>query len=224
MSVIAEFSVPAESFLLKETLSAVPDMAVEIQQVVAHSHDKLVPFLWVHHGDKERFDEFIRNDSTLDDVVLLDEFDRGTSYRGTWAKHAGGVAYAYVEAGATILEATGQGGTWTLRMRFDDDNAVSDFHEYCRENGLPFTLNELYHPSQPMAGGQYGLTPPQRETLVAAFECGYYEIPRTISMTDLAKELGTTQQTLSKRFRRAYFSMIKNTLIVSGLEESTNRE
>lgn len=219
MSVIAEFTVPAESFLLGETLSAVPDVTVEIQQVVAHSHTKLVPFFWVHHGDKEKFDALVRDDSTLEDVVLLDEFERGTSYRGTWTEHAGGIAYAYVEAGATILEATGQEEMWTLRLRFDVNEAVSRFHEYCREEDLSFTLNQLYRPSQPMAGGQYGLTPVQRETLVTAFERGYYDVPRTISMTDLATELGTTQQTLSKRFRQAHSNIIENTLLVSERKE-----
>lgn len=224
MSVIGEFTVPSSSFLLEESLAEVPEMVVEVQRVVAQSAESLIPYFWVHHGDKDEFDAAIRNDSTLADVTLLDEFERGTSYRGTWTGHAEGIAYAYTDTGATILEATGQGETWTLRMHFDDDEGMTDFHQYCGRKDIPFTLDRLYHPSEPMAGGQYGLTPTQRETLVTAFRSGYYTVPRTRNMSELAEELGTSQQALSKNFRRAHASLIENTLVVSEEESMTTSE
>lgn len=218
MSVIGEFTVPSGSFLLGDTLQELSEIVVELERVVAHSHDRLVPFFWVHRGDREAFDETVHDDPTLEDVVCLDEFDRGTSYRGTWTERAEGVAYAYIEAGATILEATGQGASWTLRLRFDDDESVSAFHRHCLEEDISFRLDQLYYPSQPKAGGQYGLSERERETLVDALECGYYEIPRDVSMTELADELGTSQQNLSKRFRSAHATLVENTLVVTDEE------
>lgn len=222
MSQIGEFTVPTEAFLLADTLKQVPEMVVELHKVVSHSRDKLVPYFWVHHGDKEEFDTAIRHDSTLKDVVLLDEFERGTSYRGTWTENAEGIAYGYIEAGATILDATGQNDTWTLRMRFDDEESLHDFHEYCHGEDIPFTLDHLYRPTQPMAGGQFGLTESQRERLVYAFQRGYFDAPREVNMTELAEELDTTQQTLSTQFRRAYSALIESTLVVSGENRMTN--
>ena len=224
MSRIGEFTVPSEAFLLADAMEEVPEMVVELQKVVAHSSEKLVPYLWVHHGDKEEFDAAIRRDSTLEDVVLLDEFERGSSYRGTWTENAEGIAYSYIEAGATILEATGQDDIWTLRMRFDDEDALVDFHDYCREREIPFVLNYLYHPTQPKAGGQFGLTGSQRERLVYAFQRGFFSVPRELNMSELAAELDTTQQTLSKQFRRAYFSLIESTLVVSNEAAMTNAD
>lgn len=224
MSRIGGFTVPTDAFLLADTLEKVPEMVVELHKVVAHSHGKLVPYFWVHHGDKEEFDTAIRRDSTLEDVVLLDEFERGTSYRGTWAENAEGIAYGYIEAGATILEATGQNDMWSLRLRFDDEESLQDFHEYCRREDIPFTLNQLYNPTQPMAGGQFGLTDAQRERLVYAFQRGFFDVPREVNMTELAEELDTTQQALSKQFRRAYFALIESTLVVSDENTMMNSE
>lgn len=221
MSVIAEFRVPSESFLLGDSLRAAPEVVVELQRVVAHSEEELVPFFWVQYGDQETFDEMLHQDPTLEDIVVLDEFKRGTSYRGTWTKFAKGIAHAYMQEGAAILEATGQSDTWTLRMRFDNDESVSNFHRYCQREDIKFTLQQLYHPSQPMAGGQYGLEPTERETLVTAIQRGYYDVPRNVNMTDLAEELEATQQTLSERFRRAHAALIANTLVVSDEEWTT---
>lgn len=214
MSRIGEFTVPSESFLLADALEAVPEMVVELQEVVAHDQEKLVPFFWVHHGDKSTFDTAIRNDSTLEKVKLLDEFERGTSYRGVWTRNAEGVAYGYAEAGATILEATGQADSWTLRMRFDGQDALGKFQSFCRENGIAFTLEQLYNPSQPMAGGQFGLSDVQRERLVHAYQRGLFNVPRETTLGELAEEFGTTQQALSAQFRKAHSELIENTLIV----------
>jgi predicted DNA binding protein len=223
MSRIGEFTVPANAFFLADTLNTVPEMVVEIQKIVAHSRDELAPYFWVHHGDKEKFDDAIRHDATLENVVLLDEFERGTSYRGTWTRNAEAVAYGYIEAGATILEATGQNETWTLRMQFDDQDALTDFQEYCHKKQIPFTLEQLYNPTQPMGGGQFGLTEMQHERLVYAYQRGYFDVPRQVSMVDLAQEFDTTQQTLSKQFRRAFANLIGNTLVVRpGGGERTN--
>lgn len=46
MSIIAEFSVPAEEFALYETLCEVPGMTVEVERVVAHEADCIVPYFW----------------------------------------------------------------------------------------------------------------------------------------------------------------------------------
>ncbi|WP_394349503.1 helix-turn-helix domain-containing protein [Natronococcus pandeyae] len=51
--------------------------------------------------------------------------------------------------------------------------------------------------------GRRGLTTPQREALACAVRHGYFEIPRRISLEELAAELGVTHQALSERLRRA---------------------
>lgn len=62
---------------------------------------------------------------------------------------------------------------------------------------------------------QLGLTPEQYETLVAAVEHGYFEIPREVSMQDLAEELGVSHQALSERLRRAYETLVTAELDVN---------
>ncbi|MFC4356947.1 bacterio-opsin activator domain-containing protein [Halobium salinum] len=219
MSVIAEFTVPADAFLLSDALSAAPEATVEIQRVVANAPDELMPVFWVA-GDVAGFDEAVREDDSVTDVTRLDDLDRGTSYRATWTRNAESIAYAYLETGAAILEANARDDTWRLRMRFDDDESLGRFDDYCREHGLPFELERLYRPEEPMAGGRFGLTPKQRRSLVGALERGYYAVPRELTMSDLAAELGVTQQALSQRLRRAHGTLVENTLVISSPAEA----
>lgn len=221
MSVIAEFTVPADTLALSETLEEVPEMIVEIERVVAHDDERVMPYFWVRGGDYTEFETAVKDDPTTRNITKLDEYEDGTLYRAEWTQNIEGIVYAYLETGATIVEATGRADNWELRMRFDDEQLVADFQQFCRQNDISFELTRLYHPTEPMAGGQFGLSPKQRTALVTALEHGYFDIPREVSMDELADELGIAQQSFSKRLRRAHRNMVTNVLTVNHPDDDT---
>nr|WP_255473553.1 helix-turn-helix domain-containing protein [Halogeometricum sp. CBA1124] len=47
------------------------------------------------------------------------------------------------------------------------------------------------------------MTDLQRETLALAIRRGYFEVPRSATLSDLAAELGVSKQAVSERLRRA---------------------
>ena len=59
----------------------------------------------------------------------------------------------------------------------------------------------------------YGVTQPQRETLMRAVQRGYYSIPRQMSTQDLAEDLDISDQAVTERLRRAIVTLTENTLI-----------
>lgn len=223
MSVIAEYTVSPDSLALSETLNELPGMIVEIGRVVAHGQDRVMPYFWVQGEEYEKFERLVQTDPTTTDVTKLDSYEDGTLYRATWVEQIEGIVYPYTGIGATIIEATGHADGWELRMRFDEERLVSEFGAYCRDNAIPFELNRLYHPSEPMAGGQYGLSPKQRAALVTALECGCFDIPRNTTMGEVADVLGISQQSLSKRLRRAHRNLVTNVLTVGSRREDATR-
>ena len=212
MSIVAEFSVKSDDFALSRSLTEAPQMVVEIEQVVATLEDKVMPYFWVSGGDHGEFEEAFQNDESVTDIVRVDQADDAILYRAEWTENVETIVYAYLELGATILQAVGRDRNWELRMRFDDRASLSKFEEYCEEHGIAFELNRLQEQEQPMASAQYDLTTKQRETLVTALNEGYYEVPQAISMSELADEMGVSQQALSKRFHAAHRNLITSTL------------
>lgn len=215
MSVIAEFSVESEDFALHHALTAAPHMIVEIERVVATMEDRVMPYFWVTGGDREEFEQAFHNDDTVTNITAIDEVDGARLYRAEWTDNIETIVYAYVEIGATILQATGQDENWELRMRFDGRDKLSKFQEYCDENDISFELNRLNDQEQPMVCAQYDLTPKQRETLVTALEAGYYNTPQDVTMSEIADEFEITQQGLSKRLHAAHRNLIRSTLTIN---------
>ena len=215
MSVIAEFTVKSEDFALHHALTAAPGMVVEIERVVATLEDRVMPYFWVSGADQSAFEEAFRDDDSVENITAVDEIDDAKLYRAEWTENIETIVYAYVEIGATILQAVGRDENWELRMRFDDHEKLSAFQEYCEEHDISFDLKQLKEQDQPMASAQYDLTPKQRETLVAALDAGYYDVPQGITMRELADEMGVSQQALSKRFHAGHRNLVTSTLTVS---------
>ena len=84
---------------------------------------------------------------------------------------------------------------------------------------VAFELEKLYEQSQPMAGARYGLTSPQRDALVAAYEAGFFDVPQRTTLTELAEQLGITQRALSKRLHHAHKNLVGNALTVGQVGE-----
>lgn len=211
MSIIAEFSVPSAEFALHETLVAVPEMVVEVERVVAHEPDRIMPLFWTRGDNHADFEDAAADDPSVERITKLDEADDAVLYRAEWVENVETVAYAYTETGATILEATGQNERWNVQMRFDDEDALSTFRAYLDENDHPFSLDALYRQHQPTTDG-HDVTTPQREALLAALDAGYYNVPRDDTMDEVAADLGISQQALSKRLRRGHCNLVETTL------------
>ncbi|MEY7851601.1 bacterio-opsin activator domain-containing protein [Natrarchaeobius sp. A-rgal3] len=212
MSIIAEFSVRSDDFALNRALTAAPQMVVEIEQVVATMEDRVMPYFWVTGGDHSEFETAFHEDESVTDATPIDEVDDARLYRAEWTQNVETIVYAYVELGATILQAIGRDENWELRMRFDDRNSLSQFQDFCADNGISYELNRIQEQEQPMASAQYDLTTKQRETLVTALEAGYYEVPQAVTMGELADRMDVSQQALSKRFHAAHRNLITSTL------------
>lgn len=221
MSVIGEFSVPASALAMEETLAAAPGTTVEVERVVAHQSGSLTPYFWVRGDDMEAFATAIADDPSVSEVQRLDVYGEGTLYRAEWPADVESVGAAYLRTGGTILEATGRNESWGLRIRFQSHDDISRFYEYCEHRGIPFEVLRVYNPTTPKSGGQFGVTPKQREALVAALEAGFYEVPRDASTTEIAESLGISQQALSKRLRRGHGNIVRNALTI---EERTAGE
>lgn len=214
MSVLAELTVPASEFVLADTLRSVPDMRIEIKRVVADT-EHVTPYFWASGEDLDAFEEALRDDDTVEDILTLeDQGGEERFYRVTWQTEVESLMSAISDAKATILEAVSDDGKfWELKVLFPDRDALSDFHDYCVERDFSFQLERVYQPENPQEAGTYDVTDDQREALVAAYDAGYFDVPRDASLTELADELGISRNALSARLRRGHRNLLSNTLV-----------
>ena len=211
MSVVADFTVPADSFLLPEALSAVPEMAIEAERLASHSVEWVFPYHWATGGDYERFREAMAADPTVDDAAVVERTDGGVLYQVEWCDSVVDLITEITDQHGSILEARARDGTWRLRLRFADEENLAAFQEQFADR--TFEVNRVFTPAAPRQR-EYGLTPEQRTALVTALEEGYFDVPRDRTIEDLADALGVSSNAVSQRLRRGSANLVEHTLTV----------
>jgi hypothetical protein len=214
MVTIVRGTVPADEFALSRSLSEVEGMEVEIERIVDTGDSAVMPLLWVRSGeDGIEMEDILSDDPTVNEATAVAEFDGEALYQMEWVDNIELLLNMLTNAQATILDAFGRRDRWKLRMMYPERDHLSDVHDFCNSHGLTFNVESVRQlDSEP--AGRFGLTTDQFEALTTAAERGLYEVPREVTVEELAEEFGVTHQALSERLRRGTGALIEDTLLM----------
>ncbi|OIB58248.1 helix-turn-helix domain-containing protein [Natrialba sp. SSL1] len=209
MSTIAELRLPATENTLVTAFEHTPEITFELESSVS----KTRPCLWVANVDREQATDAFDTDPVVLEYDLLVESDSRLLFDVEFVDGAGTdeLCETLLVDGGSLLEMWGNDGWWQARVRYRDRETLTDAYDRLTESGTNVDLRRITDIAQ-SSGGETRLTPEQQEALEAALEYGYFEIPRSISMEELAAELGISHQALSERFRRAYETLVNEEL------------
>lgn len=212
MGIFGEFRVPPRALTLSETFEAEPRTVVDIDQDVASNKENLCSYFAVSGVASTPFETAARADDSVDTLRMVHDSKGGGIYRAQWEDQIERLVHEYTRDGASILNARGDVSGWLLRMRFDAHSQISTFTTALRDHDFSFELLRLHEMTNTKAGSRFGLTSKQQEALVAAWEMGFFDLPRDASMADVAEELGISAQSFSDRLRRAQHTLIGDAL------------
>lgn len=214
MSVILEFTIGSDEFSLGAVLSGVPGMHLEIERIVP-TGGEVLPFVWVTGNTHEAFEESVRNSPIVTELLALDKVGDSGLYRIQWEEPQRDLVHGIAESEAVILEAEGN-ENWLFRLRFNDHDALSQFHNYCTDQDITIHIERTYTLRERVGQRrQFGLSQDQREALVLALQRGYFATPSEANLSELASELGISRQALSTRIRRGNEKILQTVLLSS---------
>ncbi|MDL5363037.1 helix-turn-helix domain-containing protein [Halalkalicoccus sp. NIPERK01] len=215
-STIVQTRIPADRFLLAETMARGPDLVYEAEPFVLSDSD-LFPYLWVRNHTDVDFEVHAEGDPTVRAVERLAAFDHEILYRVHWNRHGGvGAAVeAIVDEPSAVLQASGRDGEWEVKLRFDSKAAASAFHDACAATDVRLHISQVHREDGPRTS-QWSLTTGQRQALVTALEMGYFDVPRGATAEEVSDALGISDAALSQRLRRATTNLVSNTITIGG--------
>jgi predicted DNA binding protein len=215
MSTIAHYDVPAADFALAETFRTVPETTVVCEQIVACSNTGVVPLIWVQTPDHAAVEEAFAHDPTVATFTPLDETGTAQLYRMEWATRVKSVLKMLTHAGATICDAAGRAEGWQLRVLYPDRDALRATYEFCADHNVTLDMRTVRTPdsdAHTQLGPGGSLTREQYDAIALAYKRGYFAVPRTATLEDLAEEMEISHQALSERLRRAHNALIGEAL------------
>ena len=211
MSVIAEFSIPAEQFELGQLLEVREGVQVRLESMVP-TGGSVIPYFWVESPDIEDVELALSNSSLVDNAKVVDRVEDEALFRVDWSENVNGIIEAIGSTDAVILGGNGHGDHWSFQLRFGDSEDMSRFYRTVIDKGIIADLVSVYNPLDTHTAQGTKLTDEQREALLIALEEGYFAIPREITLVELAEKLGISDSAVSQRIRRGL-----RKLLISGL-------
>lgn len=211
MTRIAVVSVPATSFPVGDVLREYPDLTIELERIVPIDEGPL-PFFWARGIDAAHLESVLDDHPAFESVGLSETFDTEALYRVVWADQPPALIQGFLQHDLTLLSGVGTQDGWEFHLRAPDTGTLDDFTDYCEQHGITIALEGLYTGGETGRPSDYDLTEGQREALVLAYEKGYFEHPRRISLEELAAIVGITRQSFAERLRRGHHNLIKNAL------------
>lgn len=212
MAIVASFTASEGDFPLSEVFEKFPVSEIDLDRVVP-TNDVVIPYFWLTNADSQDINMDGVVHSGINDIKVIDDVNGEVLVRIEWDFNHKSVLTAILEMDVVLVSAVGKEGRWTFEIRGKDQQDVSEFQSYCRENDIPLELVQLHALSPLRSGQEYDLTEAQREALTLAYARGYFNSPREASQDDVADELGITRQAFSSRLQRGTRRLIASTLV-----------
>lgn len=211
MATEAAFTVLAGEFPLGSIFEEFPAATVELERVVPND-EVVIPYAWVYGVRVDDVEAAFSAHPGVRSLRLVDTVDGQYLLRVEWNSAYRGVLSALAATRVPLLEAVGTSERWLFRIRGDRRDDVAAFYDRCQEWGVPVTMTELHSLTSRQRSREAALTEAQREALVLAYERGYFNTPRGVTMAELGSELGISQQAVGSRIRRGIDCILGETL------------
>ncbi|MFC6717876.1 helix-turn-helix domain-containing protein [Natrialbaceae archaeon GCM10025810] len=211
MATEATFTVPSDQFPLGTVFEQLPNVTVELERIIP-ARDVVIPYFWVRGTGVDDIESAFTEHPGTKEIRLVDSVEDEYLLRVEWALEYDDVLTILAEAAVPLIEAIGTNQQWTFEIRGDDRSDIAAFQRRCREVDIPITLAELHALTPVETATEAALTDTQHEALVLAYERGYFESPREVTLEDLGEELGISQQAVGSRLRGGIKHVLGNTL------------
>lgn len=200
--------------ILREALRVASEMEITWEQSDRMENGRHQILFWAEGGDFDAFEDGLEADSTVASSAHAIEISDQRLYRVELMDEGQRASvYPVLRDESSIMQhvtATHRG--WEFRVAFPTKEGFTRFCEYCRSHEIEFDIHRFYEERGGPNTPQFGLTDPQRETLITAVECGYLEIPRENSLADLSDRFDISETATSERFRRGVKTLIECTV------------
>ncbi|NUB92384.1 helix-turn-helix domain-containing protein [Haloterrigena sp. SYSU A558-1] len=218
MSLVATVVVPAAEFQLGSLLDTDEDVTLTVETTVPTS-ESVVPYFWAPADVADSIVATLESDRTVAAVSIVDELDDHVLVKIAWNDRVDGVLETIRERDVIVTSAVGTESRWTFRLRFPSSEDLSAFYSSCLERDISIELVRLHETGEPSGGRGFGLTTAQRELLVAAYEAGYFDVPRRTTLVELGDRLDVSDSAVSQRLRRGLAALIGSTIAVDADDE-----
>lgn len=211
LSLLAIVHIAHPDLALSPTIRENPDTAIRVMPQAATDPQTELFFFFVE-DNSESIESAFEHDHTVAEWQTVADFESGSVYKLKHTSETLLLSPKTIELGGLMREATSDATGWTVRLQFNDREELSNLWDYCEGEDISFELQRMFRHQPWDMSNLTPLTDPQLNTLLTAYEEGYFEEPRQISLEGLAEILDISPTAVGGRIRRGTAALIETTI------------
>lgn len=167
----------------------------------------------VESSDLHRFEDGLRNDHTIREFERVIETAAGKAlYSFEYTHEAKTFSPVITNANGVALDMENDGNAWLITVWMPEREKLVTLWDYAETNDISIELRQVNEYAS-VVKKTAGLTDDQREPLLVAFEAGYFEEPREVTIGEVAAKLDISQPAASGLLRRGVKRLIVSSLV-----------
>lgn len=221
MAVLATVRFTHERGGLVHTLSELPDVRVHVLREAGTDPEHHASLFMFSGTDLADIEATLEADPSVAATYAMPNYEGRHVFGIEFSEGTELLAPLVTEQRGFSIEArraepsSGMSGWWE-RWLFPSRDGLNRVWQEARERGFEFQILSIndFHPDGSANTGV--LTAEQRETLLFAFEQGYFEEPRDTSLEELAEEMELSSTAVGGRIRRGINALVRATVVEEG--------
>lgn len=218
MAVLATVQFTHERGGLVHTLEKLPDLRVHVLREAGTDPEHPTSLFMFSGIGLEDIESTLEEDPSVSSTYAMPNYEGRHVFGIEFSDDTELLAPLVTEQHGFSIEAkradpgSGISGWWE-RWLFPSRAGLNDVWESARERGFEFqilSINDFHSEGSANTGA---LTDEQRETLLFAYDRGYFEEPRNTSLEELAEEMDLSSTAVGGRIRRGINSLVRATVV-----------
>ena len=211
-TLFAEIFVSHERLVLVPTIESTSDVGIKIEE--APMTDDSILFVSVVGDDFSSLERALETDATVREATLFSTAADRRVYRIRPQPDVIPFLPAVADLGVRVLDVKSGTDGWVTRIQMLSREPLIELRKSCLEHETTFRVRQLYDGNPDADTDETRLTGRQRDTVLTAYQSGYYNVPRGISQGELAEKLDVSTSAISQQLRRATRQLIASTFAV----------
>ena len=167
----------------------------------------------VESSDFRSFEDGLQNDHTISEFKRVIEASDGKAlYSFEYTDEAKTFSPVISTANGVALDMENDGSAWLITVWMPEREKLVNLWNYAETNNIDIELRQVNEYASVVTAAA-GLTDNQREALLVAFEAGYFEEPRDVTLSEVAAKLDISQPAASGLLRRGIKRLIVSSLV-----------
>lgn len=222
MVIVTEVRFTHENGVLTDTFGRLPDLDATVVRETSTDPGQSVYVLRFDYDGPTDVRAVLEADPSVRDVDPMPGFESQNRWAVQFTEDAKLLNPRVTSEDGFVLDARSSNAGqhprgWHEHWLLPDRETLHDVWQYARDEGFDFEVLEFSDAGRtdPEYPGAAAPTDQQRETLVAAYEQGYFSEPRETSLEGLADSLDLSPTAVSGRLRRGMKALVGMSLVDS---------